>query len=152
MQLTPVIKIILFYFQLSKIASRPKLPTEGGERRAMLDCNSAEWCILVSTVPIWIPDESGIQMAENGGISKSSPQMASNAGLKAGIQMAKFSISWVAACGKLIRILTSRIVFSFSVVDSMKPANRAQQLIISSLEIFSHSSGKNFFAMMLSEG
>ena len=32
--------------QLSRIAHRPKLPSEGSDRRAMLDCNSAEWCIL----------------------------------------------------------------------------------------------------------
>ena len=36
----------MLFFQLSRIAYRPKLPSEGSDRRAMLDCNSAEWCIL----------------------------------------------------------------------------------------------------------
>ena len=44
-------------------------------------------------------------------------------------------------------ILTSRIVFSFSVVDSMKPDKRALELASSSFEIDSQSSGKNFFAI-----
>jgi hypothetical protein len=42
------------------------------------------------------------------------------------------------------------MVFSLSVVDSMNPDNLALELESSSLEIFSQSSGKNFFAILSS--
>lgn len=40
---------VTFVFeQLNKIASKPKFPSESGDRdrRTVLDCNSAEWCII----------------------------------------------------------------------------------------------------------
>lgn len=39
--------VIYVFDQLSKIAYRPLGTNDGSDRRTMLDCNSAEWCILV---------------------------------------------------------------------------------------------------------
>ena len=36
--------VVTAFEQLNKIAYRPKFPLESG--KTMLDCNSAEWCIL----------------------------------------------------------------------------------------------------------
>jgi len=42
--------VIYVFDQLSKIAYRPLAMNDCSDRRTMLDCNSAEWCILVNVL------------------------------------------------------------------------------------------------------
>lgn len=39
-------EVLTIFNQFFKVAYKPRLPSESGERRPMMDCNSAEWCIL----------------------------------------------------------------------------------------------------------